>query len=273
MVVLGSGSGGNAVVVEAGGTRLLVDAGLSAKQLCLRMESVGVEPASLDGILLSHEHGDHTRGLDVFLRKHRVPVFATAITREVVQDKLRDRVDWRVFQHGQVFPVGGMEVRAFAVPHDAVDPVGFVCTEGGVRFGVATDLGHVTGLVREELKGVQGLFLEANYDQGLLDADTRRPWPTKQRIASRHGHLSNGQAAELVELLIGHGLEQVVLGHLSGDCNCPKVVSAAVRRVAGDLPVHIASQEDPSPWVEVEVRRPTDIPALVPGSGGQGLLF
>ena len=171
------------------------------------------------------------------------------------------------------YRVGGMEVRAFAVPHDAVDPVGFVCTEGGVRFGVATDLGHVTGLVREELKGVQGLFLEANYDQGLLDADTRRPWPTKQRIASRHGHLSNGQAAELVELLIGHGLEQVVLGHLSGDCNCPKVVSAAVRRVAGDLPVHIASQEDPSPWVEVEVRRPTDIPALVPGSGGQGLLF
>ena len=263
MVVLGSGSGGNAVVVECGETRVLVDAGLSSKQLCLRMAAVGVAPASLDGILLSHEHGDHTRGLDVFLRKHRVPVFATAITREEVREKVRGQVEWRIFQHGQVFSVGGMEVRAFAVPHDAVDPVGFVCTGGGVRFGVATDFGHVTGLVREELKGVQGIFLEANYDQGLLEADTRRPWPTKQRIASRHGHLSNTQAAELVEVLLAHGLEHVVLGHLSGDCNCPKVVTAVLREVVGDLPVQVASQDDPTGWVEIKPRRPAKTPALV----------
>jgi phosphoribosyl 1,2-cyclic phosphodiesterase len=274
MAVLGSGSGGNAVVVTAGGTRLLLDAGLSAKQLCLRLEMVGVEPDSLDGILLSHEHGDHVRGLDVFLRKHRVPVFATALTREVVQDKLRGRVEWRVFQRGQVFPVGGMEVQAFAVPHDAVDPVGFVCSEGEVRFGVATDLGHITGLVREELKGVQGLFLESNYEQRLLDADTKRPWGTKQRIASRHGHLSNRQAAELVAHLAAHGLEQVVLGHLSGDCNCPKLACEVVREAAASLQVQVAAQDEPTGWVEVEHRPPAPaMPPTVLGAGGQGLLF
>lgn len=273
MAVLGSGSGGNAVVVEAGGTRLLVDAGLSAKQLCLRMERVGVDPSSLDGILLSHEHGDHVRGLDVFLRKHRVPVFATALTREVVQDKLRGRVEWRVFQRGQIFPIGAVEVQAFAIPHDAVDPVGFVCAAGEVRIGMATDLGHITGLVREELKGVQGLFLESNYDQGLLDADTKRPWGTKQRIASRHGHLSNRQAAELVGHLVAHGLEEVVLGHLSGDCNCPKLVAAVVREAAESVRVHVASQEEPTCWVEIERRIAVDARRVEAGAGGQGLLF
>ena len=268
MAVLGSGSGGNAVVIEAGGSRLLVDAGLSAKQLCRRLEMLGVDPGSLDGILLSHEHGDHVRGLDVFLRKHRVPVFATALTREVVAEKLRDGAEWRVFQRGQNFAVGVMEVVAFSVPHDAVDPVGFVCAEGEVRFGVATDLGHITGLVREELKGVRGLFLESNYDERMLDADTRRPWSTKQRIASRHGHLSNSQAVELVTHLVEHGLEEVVLGHLSGDCNCPIVAGDAVREAVERVNVCIAPQETPTGWVEVTPPLPT-----VQDTGGQGMLF
>lgn len=268
MVVLGSGSGGNAVVIEAGGTRLLVDAGLSAKQLCLRMEMVGVEPGSLDGILLSHEHGDHVRGLDVFLRKYQTPVFATALTREVVVEKLRDRAEWRLFQHGQRFAVGTIEVMAFAVPHDAVDPVGFVCAEGEVRIGVATDLGYITGLVREELRGVRGLFLESNYDERLLDADLKRPWGTKQRIASRHGHLSNTQAVELVSHLVEHGLEEVMLGHLSGDCNCPVIASKAVRDAVERVNVNVAPQDTPTGWVEFAPPLPT-----VPDTGGQGMLF
>lgn len=268
MAVLGSGSGGNAVVIEAGGTRLLVDAGLSAKQLCLRMQMLGVDPGSLDGILLSHEHGDHVRGLDVFLRKYRTPVFATAMTREVVAEKLRDRVEWRVFQHGQRFPVGMIVVNAFAVPHDAVDPVGFVCAEGDVRIGVATDLGYITGLVREELRGVRGLFLESNYDERLLEQDPKRPWATKQRIASRHGHLSNTQAVELVGHLVQHGLEEVVLGHLSGDCNCPTLASRAVRQGGGSVNVNVAPQDTPTGWVEFAAPLPT-----VPETGGQGMLF
>ena len=268
MAVLGSGSGGNAVVMDTGRTRILVDAGLSAKQLCLRLAAVGIDPASLDGILLSHEHGDHVRGLDVFLRKYRVPIFATALTREVVEDKLREKADWRIFQRGQEFALGELAVRAFAIPHDAVDPVGFVCTAHNVKVGVATDLGHVTGLVREELKGVRGLFVESNYDQELLDADTKRPWSTKQRIASRHGHLSNAQAAELVAELATHGLRDVFLGHLSADCNCPVMAAAVVSAQSSKVRVQIAPQDIPTGWYTWPVDRPVKV-----GSGGQGMLF
>lgn len=268
MAVLGSGSGGNALVIDSGATRILVDAGLSAKQLCLRMEAKGIDPKSLNGVLLTHEHGDHVRGLDVFLRKHRVPIFATALTREVVEDKLKGAAEWRVFQRGQDFELGEMVVRAFAIPHDAVDPVGFVCTNHDVKVGVATDLGHITGVVREELKGVSGLFVESNYDEGLLDADTKRPWSTKQRIASRHGHLSNGQAAELVAELAGHGLKDVFLGHLSADCNTPVMATAAVTGMSGKVRVRIAPQEAPTEWYQWQVTRPVKI-----GSGGQGMLF
>ncbi len=268
MAVLGSGSGGNALVIDTGTTRILVDAGLSAKQLCLRMEARGIDPSSLSGIMLTHEHGDHVRGLDVFLRKHRVPIFATALTREVVEDKLKGKADWRVFQRGQDFELGEMVVRAFSIPHDAVDPVGFVCTNHDVKVGVATDLGHITGLVRDELKGVRGLFVESNYDEVLLDADTKRPWATKQRIASRHGHLSNAQAAELVAELAGHGLRDVFLGHLSADCNCPIKAAETVTGLSGKVRVQIAPQEVPTDWCQWQVTRPVKM-----GSGGQGMLF
>ena len=115
IAVLGSGMGGNALVIDTGTTRILVDAGLSAKQLCLRMEARGIDPSSLNGIMLTHEHGDHVRGLDVILRKHRGPIFATALTREVVEDKLKGKADWRAFKRGQDFELGEMVVRVVAV--------------------------------------------------------------------------------------------------------------------------------------------------------------
>jgi phosphoribosyl 1,2-cyclic phosphodiesterase len=258
LAVLGSGSSGNATVLEARGTRLLVDAGLSARQLCQRLESLAIEPDSLDGILLTHEHSDHTRGLEVFLRHRRVPVYATALTRETLSTRCGARVEWRVFQRGQEFMIGGISVNTFSVPHDAVDPVGFVCGANGSKVGLATDFGHVTTLVREELKGVRALFVEANYDQGLLDSDTKRPWPIKQRISSRHGHLSNAQTAELIEGLIAHGLETVILGHLSQDCNCPELAAAVMRAAhpSGQIDVHVASQEKPTRWVRVAAEIP-----------------
>lgn len=251
--MLGSGSGGNAAVLEAEGTRILVDAGLSARQLCQRMQGLGVDPDSLDGILLSHEHSDHTRGLEVFLRKRRVPVYTTALTRECLGERCGGQVEWRVFQRGQQFELGALTVNSFAVPHDAVDPVGFVCGTSRAKVGLVTDFGHVTTLVRQELRGVRALFVEANYDQGLLEADTKRPWSIKQRISSRHGHLSNAQTAELVRELVEHGLETVVLGHLSQDCNCPDLAAAVMRAASSRrrFSVHVASQADPTGWVGV----------------------
>ena len=244
-------------MIKARDTTMLVDAGLSARQLGRRLEQIGVDPDSLDGILLTHEHRDHTCGLDVFLRRRSTPVFTTALTRETLGDRITDSVDWRIFQHGQVFNVGEVAVEAFALPHDAVDPVGFVCRSGNSCIGVATDFGFVTNLVRDRLKGVHALLVEANYDDKMLDADSKRPWSIKQRISSRHGHLSNLQTADLVEGLLDHGLKTVILGHLSSDCNCPDVAVSAIREIESakgmerQLGVHVASQAEPTSWVEI----------------------
>jgi len=250
--VLGSGSSGNSAVFEAGGVRLLVDAGLSAKQLVTRIQSIGLQPGSFDGILLTHEHGDHVRGLRVLLKEMRVPVYATALTARVVRDGGVEGAQWKVFDAGQPFRIGSVEIEAFAIQHDAVDPVGFVFHHQGSRFGLVSDAGFVTRGMVERLRGVHGLFIEANYDDELLEADTKRPWSTKQRISSRHGHLSNAQTAALVAELAHPGLRRIVLGHLSQDCNKPDVAIAALRGPLaaaghGHVEIHCACG-DVSPW-------------------------
>lgn len=250
-IVLGSGSGGNATIVEAGGVRLLVDAGLSAKQLVDRMKASGVDPSVLHGVLLTHEHGDHIRGLRVLMKSLSVPVFATPSTSRVVRDGGVDTAHWKVFESGASFEIDGLSVQSFAVPHDAVEPVGFVFRHEDKSLGLLSDSGHVTRLIADRLRGVSSLFVEANYDEALLDADTKRPWSTKQRISSRHGHLSNSQTAALVAELIPTGLRRVVLGHLSRDCNQPETAIAAVRSSApGIAEIACAPQDECCGWWE-----------------------
>ncbi len=245
LAVLGSGSGGNAAVIDAGGTRLLIDAGLSAKQIKLRLQAMGIAPESLDGILLTHEHGDHVGGLRVLLKSCKLPVYATPATRQVVAESL-DEVNWRIFESGRRFEIEGIEVESFLVPHDAVEPVGFVFRRDERCIGLVSDSGHVTPAILDRLREAQVLFVEANYDDALLEADQRRPWSTKQRIASRHGHLSNAQTAALVAELAQGDLERVILGHLSRDCNTPEVAVAAVR--CDGVHVACAIQDEPSGW-------------------------
>lgn len=231
-VALGSGSSGNSALVYTNDTCILVDAGISCKQLCLRMEAVGISPENLDGILLTHEHGDHTRGLAVFGRKHKTPVYCNPVTRESIEASLGDDTSWRMIEAGTAFDIGDVRVNPFTVMHDAVDPMGFCfeCCVTGARLGFASDVGHVTGGMRAALAGVHSLFLEANYDDVMLQNDTKRPWSLKQRIASRHGHLSNAQAADLVtEVAAGGQLQRVMLGHLSEDCNSAEVAESAIR--------------------------------------------
>ncbi|GAA5482832.1 MBL fold metallo-hydrolase [Haloferula sargassicola] len=245
--VLGSGSGGNATVIEAGGVRVLVDAGLSAKQICLRLKAVGIAPESLDAILLTHEHGDHVRGLRVLMKALRTPVYATASTSHVVREGL-DGIRWKIFESGGRFAIGGLEVESFAVPHDAVEPVGYVFRAAERSFGLVSDTGHITEMMLRRLRGVESLFVEANYDDALLEADLKRPWSTKQRISSKHGHLSNAQVAEFVGGLVADGLKRVVLGHLSRDCNTPETAISAL--AACGLPVCCAGQDEPCGWHE-----------------------
>ena len=255
MAVLGSGSGGNATILECGKSRLLLDAGLSAKQLTVRMEAIGIDPDSLTGVLLTHEHSDHARGLDVLLRKRKIPVYANAMTKEALQWGMKSEVLWKVFNTGQDFQLDEMTIHPFPIPHDAAEPVGFTVLNGSTKFGLVTDVGYVTQAMRMHLRETQALFVEANYDEALLEADTKRPWSTKQRIASRHGHLSNIQAGELIADVACERLAHVVLGHLSGDCNCPKVASKAVSGLLADgglteVQVLCASQQEPTVWLE-----------------------
>jgi phosphoribosyl 1,2-cyclic phosphodiesterase len=252
-VVLGSGSGGNAAVVECGGLRLMIDAGLSAKQLSLRLRQVGIEPESLDGVLLTHEHGDHVRGLKIFIKQNPVPIYATAATARVVREAGIEAGQWKIFEAGQAFSLGATHIETFAIQHDAVDPVGFVVGDGARRLGFLSDAGFVTRSMTERLRGLHGLFVEANYDEDLLEADTKRPWSIKQRISSRHGHLSNNQVADLIRDIAHPALGRVVLGHLSSDCNTPEIILSHLRNCLsetgnGHVDLHCACQDEPSAW-------------------------
>ena len=253
IVVLGSGSKGNAAVVECAGTRLLIDAGLSAKQLTARLLQVGIEPPTLAGILLSHEHGDHVRGLKVFLKQWSLPVYCTTHTGLVVREAVIREGKWKHFEAGQPFTIGGAVIHTTSLQHDAVDPVGFVIGNGSRRIGVISDVGDVTRNLTESLRGVAGLFIEANYDDELLTNDTKRPWSIKQRISSRHGHLSNAQCAGLLREIAHAGLTRVVVGHLSSDCNTPETAIHTLRQSLTDaghpgVHIHCATQDEPTGW-------------------------
>ncbi|MDG1358041.1 MAG: MBL fold metallo-hydrolase [Akkermansiaceae bacterium] len=256
LAVLGSGSKGNSALVRCGSTHILVDAGLSAKQLVLRMNALGITPDQLDAILITHEHSDHAQGVDVLLRQRSIPVFANALTREALSHKMKSTVTWKVFHSGQEFQIGDFMINSFQIPHDAAEPVGFVITAGDTRLSMVSDVGYVTNLMRENLKGCSGLYIEANYDQALLEKDTKRPWATKQRIVSRHGHLSNDQTAEVLAEVACEKLKFVMLSHLSSDCNSPDIASLAVSDALKQsgldkIDVYCAHQDEPSQWINM----------------------
>lgn len=253
--ILGSGSTGNSTILECGSTRILIDAGLSAKQLCVRLESLDIDPASISAILLTHEHGDHIRGLKSFIKKHPVPLYATAETAHVVRETNIGNADWITFEAGQGFTINHLSIASFSIQHDAIDPVGYVVSNGLFRFGLLSDVGFITQSVKHHLKNLTALFVEANYDEELLERDTKRPWTIKQRIASRHGHLSNVQVEELIRDVAHPSLNRIVFGHLSSDCNCPKKVTFHFNNLLEELglnaSLHCATQAEPTPWFDL----------------------
>lgn len=254
VTILASGSSGNASLVRTETTAFLVDAGLSARELTQRLALCGVEPRELSAILVTHEHGDHARGLAQWSKKHATPIYCNRQTGLVLRDKVVDFSDWNIFESGTEFTLEGTVIRSFPVPHDAVEPVGFVVKQGGCSFGFLTDLGHATTLVVESLRGVDALLIEANYDEDLLQKDTKRPWAIKQRIQSRHGHLSNGAAAATVSEILHDGLAELLLGHLSRDCNSEELALGAMRKSLGASAAHLscARQEEISPRVRLD---------------------
>lgn len=248
--ILGSGSGGNCAYLETEEARLLIDAGLSARQIRNRLLTIGRTPENLTGILITHEHHDHIQGLSVLATKLNVPIYCNRLTKEAIELLVEAPVRCNLFSTGTSFDVNDVRVDTFSVPHDAYDPVGFLLHTTAGKIGFLTDLGHATKLVIERVRSANVLVLEANHDLKLLQDDIRRPWSLKQRILSRHGHLSNVAAADAAEQIVSAELRQLYLGHLSSDCNRPDIAHSTVserlhRTGAAHVAVTTASQDTP----------------------------
>ncbi|MDQ2659893.1 MAG: MBL fold metallo-hydrolase, partial [Verrucomicrobiota bacterium] len=191
--------------------------------------------------------------LEVLCRKFQVPIYCNALTAEAIRcGGLAGHKNWRIFRTGAEFSICDITVQTFPVPHDAVEPVGYAFHAGRAGLGFITDLGYATKMLVERLREVHTLVIETNHDEKLLQACPHRPWPVKQRIMSRHGHLSNAAAASVIEQLLPGKIERVVLGHLSRDCNTPELaresITARLAQVGrAEVEVFCAEQRQLSP--------------------------
>jgi phosphoribosyl 1,2-cyclic phosphodiesterase len=265
VTVLGSGSRGNAVLIESDGVRLLVDAGFSGRDLERRLHAVEVDPCTLTALLVTHDHSDHTRGMGVAARRWGLPLYLTDKTRSICDDLLDGTERIVAYTSDREVEIGGLVVTPFLTVHDAIDPVAVTVTERatGEKLGIATDLGRATATVRHALRGCDVLILESNHDEILL-RESPYPWSVKARIGGSHGHLSNRAAAELVRELHHDGLCAVILAHLSEQANDPGLAHDTVgealgRRYAGTLVV--ATQHRPLDPINVSQRRTARLPA------------
>lgn len=234
--ILGSSSSGNASFLRCGDTRVLIDAGFSAKKLKALLEGIGESLEALDAIFITHEHADHVAGLQGLSAYPHLKIFANLQTAQCLQERLKRKLAWQIFETGSVFTFQDLVVENFSIPHDAYDPVAYIfrCQEAATAgmlpgprptsLAWITDLGYVTELVRQKINTVDLLVLEANYDPQLLEKDTLRPFSVKQRIRSRHGHLSNQDAYQLLSDITEPRWKEVFLAHLSAHCNDPQLV-------------------------------------------------
>ena len=189
LTIFASGSSGNTAYLETPGARILIDAGLSGRQIRQRMLDIGRSPENLTGILVTHEHTDHINGLGQLANKIGIPVYCNRNTHWAAESQLGLKIQARLFETGRPFEIGDLGIESFSIPHDAQDPVGFLIRTPFGNVGFATDLGHATKMIIERIKPSNILVLESNHDVKLLQNDTKRPWATKQRILSRHGQI------------------------------------------------------------------------------------
>lgn len=220
-----SGSSGNTLFVQYGTTRLLIDAGKPGRTIADALHLIGVEPETLDAILITHEHSDHISGAGVMCRKYHVPVYATEDTWNAMDKKVGAIPDGlrRTFDKKEDFYLGNIGVVPFGIPHDAADPVGYRLYGGSMSISTATDLGYFSKPVRDAIAGSSMVLLESNHDPDMLLANPRYSAYLKQRILGNHGHLSNQACAEALLQLVDSGVRHVILGHLSGENNSPEL--------------------------------------------------
>jgi len=256
LTILGSGSSGNCAYVETDEARILIDAGFSLRQIRQRLASIGRAPENLTAILVTHEHSDHVQSLPALNGKLGIPVYCNRPTQEALEFQVHTRLTCRLFATGASFEIGDITVETFSIPHDAQDPVGFLLRSPSGNIGFLTDLGHTTRLVLERVRPAHALVLEANHDVKMLQDCPTRPWPLKQRILGRHGHLSNEAAADAAEQIMSADLRHLYLGHLSRECNRPelahRVVNDRLRQMgANHVSLQLTSQGHPCPTLSL----------------------
>lgn len=242
--MLASGSKGNAIYISNAETAVLIDAGLSGIEIERRLAAVDLSCRALSAIIVSHEHDDHIQGVGVLARRFKLPVYISPKTEAAARARLGAIGDMRYFECGSAFEIDSLKVHPFSTSHDAADPAGFVIRHAGRKIGIATDLGIGTAMVKQHLKGCDVLVVEANHDPLML-AQGPYPWPVKQRIKSRTGHLSN-QDLEAILDEVGHAaLKHVILAHLSETNNHPQKALKIIRQCLNHTNAccHVALQD------------------------------
>jgi phosphoribosyl 1,2-cyclic phosphodiesterase len=248
--VLGSGSKGNCTFLATEKTRLLIDAGLSCRETYARLAAIGEPADSFHAVVISHEHTDHIGGLRVLAANARLPIYISRPTHAAVSWDGKTK-GFEYFAAGEKFAIGDIEVTPFPIPHDAADPVAFAFETQGIRIGLVTDLGYVPEVVKQRVKGCHCLIFESNHDLEMLKVGPY-PWDVKQRVMSRHGHLSNNATASFLAEDFDGAAQVLVLAHLSETNNHPEIArlsaeQALAQRSRGeDTKLHLANQTRPT---------------------------
>lgn len=228
---LKSGSKGNACLVYTDDTKILVDCGISGKAVKTAMSEIGLCPEQLSGIVVTHEHNDHIKGIGVMMRRYHVPVYANSMTWSAIMTndlgKLNNE-NIKIFEGIEPFSIGDVGIKPFEIPHDAAFPVGYCFDDGQTKAAVATDIGMLTEDIFREIGGAKTVLLESNHDLGMLETSSY-PYYLKQRIRGKLGHLSNEDAAKATEFLVKMGAEKIILGHLSEENNFPQLAYETVK--------------------------------------------
>lgn len=252
-VSLISGSSGNATFVSDGRTNILIDCGMSGAKLKEALHAIDVMPESIDALLVTHEHIDHTRGAGVISRRYNIPVFATEGTHKGMDAGNISEENIHIIKADSEFEIGTIAITPFSIPHDASDPVGYTLNAGGEKYSLATDIGKMTNDILDHIIGSKKVLLESNHDIEMLKCGTY-PFPLKQRILSDRGHLSNEFAAKTALYLVQNGTEHIMLGHLSKENNRPEIamletynlLTQSGVNVGGDMTLKVADRYKPT---------------------------
>lgn len=253
-----SGSSGNCSFVQTDTTKILIDAGESAKKIGEALSSIGVEPTSIDAILITHEHSDHVKGLGIFSKKFQIPVYANAETWSAMskQKEKMESTNIRTFTFDK-FTIGDIDINPFSIPHDAANPCGFNLYHENKKMSIATDIGHMSNDIVKHLTNSSFLLLEANYEPEILKCSSY-PYLLKERIKGPNGHLSNSDAGKTISYLMDYGLHHVMLGHLSKENNFPELAYKTVveelmehQKMEHSLQLSVAKRYEVSPMIDV----------------------